>query len=454
MAGEGGSDVGFSGIASWLARFRTAFTTPTWRRVLVLTSGAIVSPGRRTICSALRAMGLEDAADFSSFHRVLNCNRWSALALSRTLIVWLVSVLVPDGPVIIGIDETLERRTGRRISARGIYRDPVRSSRGHFVKARGLRWQAFMLLAPLSWTGRVWGLPFLTVLCPSERYTHERGTSHRKLTDRARQGLLQVARWLPGRRIIAVTDSSYASIDLLNAVRDRVCMVSRLRLDARLFDPPPGRTARTLGRPRRTGARQPSLTSRLENPAIQWSEATIGAWYGGQEHRVEFISGTALWHNPGRAVPIRYVLVRDPAGHFRPQAFLCTDLAASPVDILAWFVRRWSMEVTFAETRRHLGIETQRQWSDLAIARTTPVLMGLFSIITLVANDLQKQGRVQPAATAWYRKEGPTFSDAIAAVRRELWAAPYFHTSSSKGEQQKIPRALFNSLLNNACYAA
>jgi DDE superfamily endonuclease len=454
MEGEAGNDVGCSGIASWLEPFRTAFTTPTWRRVLVLTSGAILSPGRRTVCSALRAMGLEDAADFSSFHRVLNCNRWNSLALARVLFVWLVSVLVPDGPVIIGIDDTLERRTGRRISARGIYRDPVRSSRGHFVKASGLRWQAFMLLAPLSWTGRVWGLPFLTLLCPSERYARERGTPHRKLTDRARQGLLQIARWLPGRKIIAVTDSSHASIDLLNAVRDRVCVVSRLHLDARLFDHPPPRTARTLGRPRRIGERQASLASRLENPDIRWNEATIGTWYGGQEHRVEFISGTALWHNPGRAVPVRYVLVRDPAGRFRPQAFLCTDLAASPADILTWFVRRWSMEVTFAETRPHLGIETQRQWSDLAIARTTPVLMGLFSVITLVANGLQKHGGIRPANTAWYRKEAPTFSDAIAAVRRELWAAPYFHTSPSKIEQREISLTLFNSLMNNACYAA
>ncbi|WP_220792933.1 transposase [Gluconacetobacter aggeris] len=149
MEGEAGKDVGFSGIAAWLGPFRAAFTAPTWRRVLVLTSGAIMSPGRRTVCSALRAMGLDDAADFSSFHRVLNCNHWSALALARTLFVWLVAVLVPDGPVIIGIDDTLERRTGRRIAARGIYRDPVRSSHGHFVKASGLRWQAFMLLAPL-----------------------------------------------------------------------------------------------------------------------------------------------------------------------------------------------------------------------------------------------------------------------------------------------------------------
>ncbi|MBB2199823.1 hypothetical protein HLH44_20755, partial [Gluconacetobacter sp. 1c LMG 22058] len=128
MEEEVGDDVGFSGIAGWLAPFRSAFTAPTWRRVLILTSGTIVSPGRRTVCSALRAMGLDDAADFSSFHRVLNCSRWSALVLARTLFVWLVAALVPDGPVIIGIDDTLERRTGRRIAARGIYRDPVRSS--------------------------------------------------------------------------------------------------------------------------------------------------------------------------------------------------------------------------------------------------------------------------------------------------------------------------------------
>lgn len=228
-------------------------------------------------------MGLSDARDFSSFHRVLNCGRWNARGLARILFPGLVSALVPDGPVIIGIDDTLERRTGRKIAARGIYRDPVRSSHGHFVKASGLRWQVFMLLTPLSWTARVWGLPFLTLLCPSERYARERGRPHRKLTDRARQRLLQIARWLPGRQIVAVSDSSYASIDLLNAVRHHVCMISRLRPDARLFNPPPARHARTPGRPRRTGSRQPTLATRLESPDTRWREATIADWYGGQD---------------------------------------------------------------------------------------------------------------------------------------------------------------------------
>ncbi|WP_042062735.1 hypothetical protein, partial [Acidomonas methanolica] len=253
---------------------------------------------------------------------------------------------------------------------------------------------------------------------------------------------------------VAVSDSSYASIDLLNAVRHHVCMISRLRLDARLFNPPPARHARTLGRPRRTGSRQPTLAARLESPDTRWSVATIADWYGGQDQRVEFISGTALWHNPGHAVPIRYVLVRDLTGRFRPQAFLCTNLDASPQDIIRWFVRRWSMEVTFAETRRHLGIETQRQWSDHAIARTTPVLMGLFSVVTLAANDLYQAKTFRPRRAQWYHKETLTFSDAIAAVRRELWAGPYFQRSPSTTDARKIPSNLFDALLNNACYAA
>ncbi|AQS88438.1 hypothetical protein [Neoasaia chiangmaiensis] len=161
----------------------------------------------------------------------------------------------------------------------------------------------------------------------------------------------------------------------------------------------------------------------MDHPDTQWRLTTIANCYGGQDQCVEFISGTALWHHLGRAVPIRYVLVRDPGNRFRPQAFLCTDLDAAPEDIVRWFVRRWSMEVTFAETRRHLGIETQRQWSDPAIARTTPVLMGLFSVVTLAANDLHRTKTIRPLAATWYHKQTLTFSDVVAAVRRELWAS-------------------------------
>jgi len=152
---------------------------------------------------------------------------------------------------------------------------------------------------------------------------------------------------LPERQIIAAADSSYAVIDLLNAVRRRICMITRLRLDARLFDAPARRRLGTVGRPRVIGHRQPSLAERLVSGRTRWRRLSVTGWYGCGERLVEIVSGTALWHHPGHLVPIRYVLVRDVAGEFRPQAFLCTDLDADPIDILRWFVRRWSTEVTF-----------------------------------------------------------------------------------------------------------
>jgi hypothetical protein len=354
--------------------------------------------------------------------------------------------------VVIGIDETIERRWGPTIRARGIYRDPVRSSRGHFVKASGLRWISVMLLAPIPWAGRVWALPFLTALAPSERFARGRGCRHKKLTDRARQLLLLVARWLPERRLIAVADSSYAAIELLAAVCRRLSMITRLRLDARLFDPPSPRRPGTRGRPRVSGARQPTLAERLADPGTRWRRVTVAGWYGRTERRIELVSGTALWHHPGKRVPIRWLLVRDVAGEFEPQGFLCTDPDADPLDVLRWFVRRWSVEVTLAEVRRHLGVETQRQWSDLAIARTTPALLGLFSLVTLWAGATR--GGVRPRSAAWYPKPRPTFSDALAAVRYRLWTSTTFTTSRSRGEVTEIPRAKLEQLVLAACYPA
>ena len=236
-------------LGAWMAPFAGCFTRPTWANMLILVAGAILSPGRRTVAAALSSVGLRGAATFTNYHRVLNRSRWSGRAAARCLFGLLVAAFVPSGPVFVGIDETIERRWGAKIKARGIYRDPVRSSRGHFVKASGLRWVSLMLLAPVPFAGRVWALPFLTALAPSERYAQAQGRRHKLLTDWARQLLLLPARWLPGREIIAVADSSYAAIELLAAVRRQVTVITRLRLDARLFDTPPPRLPGTKGRP-------------------------------------------------------------------------------------------------------------------------------------------------------------------------------------------------------------
>lgn len=205
-------------IIQVLRQFETVFSERVWEWANVLLIGAILAPGKRTVTSVLRVMGLSQEAQFQNYHRVLNRAKWSSLALSPILLRLLVHTFVPpDAPIVLGIDETIERRRGDKIAAKGIYRDPVRSSRSFFVKTSGLRWMCVMLLTPIPWAKRVWALPFLSVLAPSERYHLERGQRHKKLTDWARQMLLQVRRWQPERNIVVVCDSSYAVLELLAA---------------------------------------------------------------------------------------------------------------------------------------------------------------------------------------------------------------------------------------------
>ncbi len=373
-----------------LRPFAPLFSKRVWRHVQVLLAGAILTPAQRTVTAALRVVGLGYSPHFQRYHRVLNRASWSSLAVSRILLRLLVAAFVPDGPLVVGVDETLERRTGAQIAAKGVYRDAVRSTHSHFVKATGLRWVSLMLLTPIPWARRVWALPFLTALAPSERANLAAGKRHKAVTDWAWQLLLVVRRWWPDRAIIAVADSGYASIRLLArciALPHPITVITLLRLDAALYAPAPPRLPGQISRPRHKGSRLPTLTARASDPATDWQTVAVVDWYGKGERTVELVSETAIWYHTGMPpVPIRWVLIRDPQGKFATQALLCTDREAASAQIIAWFVRRWQMEATFAEARRHLRIETQRQWSDKAIRRTTPALLGLFSLVTLLAH--------------------------------------------------------------------
>jgi hypothetical protein len=439
-----------------ISKFALIFSKRVWRRAQILLIGAILAPGKRTVTSTLRVMGLSDEKHFQNYHRVLSRAIWSSLEVSRVLLMLLVNTFAPKGPVVIGIDETLERRRGAKIKAKGIYRDPVRSSRSHFVKASGLRWVSTMLLVTIPWAKRVWALPFLTALAPSERFYESKVRGHKKLTDWARQILLQVRRWLPERALVVVADGSYAVILLLERLQrlpNPICMITRLRLDAALYKPAPPRKPGKKGRSRLKGARLPTLEQIEQDPKTTWRKVTIRDWYG-EKRQVEIVSRTAVWYHSGMPpVAIRWVLIRDPKGEFRTQALLCTDLNVDPVQIIKWFVMRWQLEVTFQEVRAHLGVETQRQWSDWAIKRTTPALLGLFSLVTLLAHSSTHRGRLPIRQAAWYSKTLPTFSDALAIVRHQLWQAMSFHTSVPEAEMQKVPCVLLKRFTDALCYA-
>jgi hypothetical protein len=309
-----------------LAPFVPLFSERVWAHVRLLLAGAILAPGKRTVASALRAVGLQQERRFCRYHRVLSRASWSSRQASRALLGLLVETFVPEGPLVVGIDETLERRRGKKIAAKGIYRDPVRSSHSHFVKTSALRWVCVVVLTEVRWASRVWALPFLSALAPSERYATETGQRHKSLTEWAGQLLMLVRRWYPQREIVAVADSTYASLKLLDRCRglsNPITFITRLRLDAALYEPAPPRYRGQSGRPRLKGDRLANLSVVAENPEAEWEPITITGWYGAQQRTVEVISATAVWYSTGLpAVPLRWVLIRDPKGEFETHA-LC-----------------------------------------------------------------------------------------------------------------------------------
>lgn len=441
-----------------LEPFAQLFSVRVWQHAQVLLCGAILSPAQRTVCAVLRVMGLSEEKHFINYHRVLSRAIWSSRQASKILLLQLVTVFAISGTIVLGLDDTIERRRGKQMAAKGIYRDPVRSSDAHFVKASGLRWLSLMLLVDIPWAQRVWALPFFTVLAPSERYNQQRNRRHKCLIDWAKQMLKQVRRWLPHRALVVTADSCFAALELLSALSrlsSPVHVVTRLRLDAALYEPAPPRQPHQMGRPRLKGKRLPTLAKHLQDVSIPWQPISLSRWYGGQQTELELVSATAVWYHTGLPpVPIRWVLVRDPAARFEPQAFLCTDLSAAPEQILLWFRQRWQVEVTFEEARAHLGIETQRQWSNLAIERTTPVLFALFSIVVLWAHQLQQTELFCLRSTAWYQKRLPTFVDALAHVRQVCWDTRLFDTSSADTEMIKVPRHLLDCWSVLLCYVS
>jgi hypothetical protein len=406
-----------------LAPFAPLFSHRVWLHAQLLLLGAILTPGARTVTAALRATGLAAERRFTNYHRVLNRATWSGCQASRILLGLLITGLVPPGvPIILGADDTVERRSGRKINAKGCYRDAVRSSKSHVIHCFGLKWVSMMLLVAVPWSRRVWALPFLTTLCwPADKHHQHQ---HKTSIDWVRQMTKQVRRWLPERRLVLVVDGGFAAVSLaLACVKSRVAMVSRLRWDAALYHPPGPQPAGKRGPIPLKGKRQRSLQAWAERSDTPWETVEV-YWYGGRRKTLWVFSRTALWYTPGLPpVAIRYVLVGDPEGKLRLEAWFCPDVQATPLERVPWVVMRWSVEVTRAEARAHLGFETPRQWSEKAIARTSPALLALSSRVPLLALPLSQGGQIAVPVTPWSHQAEPTCADCLALVRQHLWRA-------------------------------
>jgi DDE superfamily endonuclease len=434
--------------------FQPLFTTPTWENAKVLLLGALLARGKHTVTACLRVVGLGDEQHFQNYHRVLNRARWNTFKAAQILLGLLVMLLPFDGALVIGGDDTIERRKGGKIKQLGCYRDPVRSTKKHLVKCFGLKWLSLMLLVKLPWSERVWALPFLTVLCREQRKGQSRKISryhnrrpgavgknrkkpapkkfpatgstprhHKSGIDVLMILIRVVNRWFPNRAKVLVVDGGYAAIKLVMVCQSlkNTTLVTRLPWDAALHHFPSQRPKGSRGPAPLKGARQHTLKQLATRSDTAWEEVEV-EWYKGQRKKLQVFTRTGLWRRPSYdPVAIRYLITRDPEGKLRDEVFACSDLNASVEQIIQWVVRRWSVEVTFEEARAHLGMETQRQWNDLAIARATPCLLGLFSLVVLFVYRLQPEGKIPLRLTAWYQKAEASFSDCLTLTQKHLW---------------------------------
>jgi DDE superfamily endonuclease len=442
-------------IIAVMAPFRPLFTAPTWRKLMTLLTGTLLAHGRRTVCSALRFSGEQMNENWSQYHQVLNRARWSPLAASQCLLLLIVETLVPKhAPITIVIDETLERRWGPQISKRGNYRDSALSSRKRSVSSSGLRWIVMAVVVTPSWTKQPWALPFLVVLSTTPAFSLAAGKRHKTIAMWAGQMVSAVHRWLPDRAICVVGDGAYNCLELgVHCTHRQVSLITPCQFDSVLREPPPPVELRSKGgKPQVVGKRLPRLDHVLIDPATEWQESEI-SWYGQGKRMVQWCSGTALWYRFGKPpLPLRWVLTRDPSGKKEPKAFFCTDQQCGGLAIILTFMMRWSMESTFEEARAHIGIETQRQWSDVAIERTTPLLLCTYSLVTLIGTHLAASEQIVVEQTAWYRKSTATFHDVLAAVRLHIWKLQSNTTSPHEPAVGLLPRSVLDRLLYAACF--
>lgn len=431
-----------------LSIFFPLFSQPSYNSFLFLFHAHVLCKGRRTITEILKRVGLRNIKNYSKYHTFFSKAKWSTLNGSKILLLKLIS-LTP-GLVTFSIDTTVERRKGPKIKGLGIQRDAVRSTKGRKVLVPGLNWLVCAIHIQFPWSKRKWALPVLSLVMPPKNplstsknvYDLKRTKRHKTLTIWTCQVVKLLRRWLgPTIKITIVADSAFATYLLANTCKDLgVTLISRMRLDARTFDFPPPPKGR--GRRKLVGQRLPTFQHMLKDTSLVWNKITAW-WYGGKSKEIQILTGTCLWYGYGiRPVPIKWVLTRD--GDQEVLIF-STDINRPLNEIIEVFIERWGIEVTFEEVRRHLGMETQRQWSDKAVDRITPCILASYSIINLIAiESLQTQNEKIPIQTSsWYKKTHVTFSDVLAYVRIQILKETYFlgfdkNTELWKNELEEI----------------
>ena len=445
---------------------RPVFTRPTFERFLVLMCGVVVTMGRRTVSRALRVMEPHLQGHWCNYHRLYSQARYSMWKLALALVRQVVGLLHGDEPIILLVDDTVQQKAGERVWAKGAHRDGQRSSRGHVSIKFGHKWLVMCILAKLPGMNRSWALPVLCGLCRPKKTAKRMRRRPKSASEIALQLLIRMMRWFPRRRFILIGDSRAVSHRVACFAwqhRQRVTLISRLRADANLYDPPRKKGAKKGGKkpaPRKQIQRLPKRTETV-------------AWYGSSRREVTHVSDNGLWYyvHDRTVVPIRWVCVlADPRRKTEEAYFYSTDPQMPARQIIELYAVRWNIEVTFEESRALLGLETTRHWCKQSVLRVTPILLGVFTAVALIWKELARRTgndgqRQRWSQTPCYRKREMTFSDTLYWVRRELWFSGLLQHRSNKRRYssksgtgaavlQSLPPPIRSTILWHLCAAA
>ena len=445
-----------------LSVFAAAMSPQTFSNAVVLICGTILTSGPHMVSSALRAVGLGDDSRFCTSYRFFNRARWSAMVMGWLLLKLIIRTF-PGLRIVIAVDETLVRRRGKKIVWKSYFRDAVRSTAGHVVTTMGIRWLCFCVLVEVPWSSRPWALPFMTVPILSEKRCAQLRKRYHSPLEWTAFIMGRIRRWFPDREIRLTADGGFASIELVSRMQkiDKpVPMVCRGRIDMVLHAHAPVKKPKgQRGFIAKKGARQPKLKDRLVDPTTEWTRIVMSC-YGGLKETVDVFSGVSLWYTPGQdPVMLRWLLVKplskgEPGygSDLKPAVYISSDPDLSTEEILALAVGRWNIEVTFEEMRAHMGLETQRDWSIKSIGRKAPCLFGTFSLVVIIAKQLNLELHCEQASP-WYKKREPTFSDVLAAVRLHLLGKLEVVKSYSGDDYYLIPAHMFEPMRQTVAYA-
>ena len=440
--------------APLLHEFSQAFTRPTAARATVLLFAALLTTGRRTVANLLRTAGGLAGGSSCSYRRVLSQARFNGLRVACLFSRFLIRCWLPSGPIPLAGDDTVCEHRGKKVHGKARHRDAVRSSHSYTAYRYGHKWVVLAVLVRRPWSRRPWALPLLIALYRSPEDNRRRGRPHKTPAQLMQLLLRTMLRWFPERSFAFAGDTGFGSHEMARfAARraSRLRLVSRFCAAANLYEPPPPVLGKKPAhRPRKKGAKLPSPEQVVAGAALQPLNV---AWYGGGRRDVEVASGVGHWYKSGQElVPVRWVYVHDRTGTHRDDYLFSTDVELTAAEIIEAYGGRWNIETTFQEAREYLGLETTRGRCRSTVLRAEPFLLGQYGVVAWLYEQLPAQQRA--ARVCWEGKQGTTFSDALAAVRRWLWQDWAFETGGHREAFSKLPEDLQGLLLQALAPAA